>query len=253
MASVRPAALVTGSATGIGRAEAIALAGAGYDVVVNYSRSETAARETASACEAAGARTLVVACDVADNAAVAAMVEETHKAFGRLDVLCNNAGITSRTAFKDLDSMDWADWDRVFSVNVRGLVQVSRACVPMLRAARGTIVNTASIVGLRPGPQPLAYSASKASVVSLTRTLALALGPDIRVNAVAPGWMEGDWMARMLGENYDRLMERRSRMTPLQRCVTAEDVAETMLSLVQANRFVTGEIVVVDGGFAAST
>ena len=253
MTSERPAALVTGSATGIGRAEAVALAGAGYDVVVNYSRSEHAARETAQACEATGARTLVVGCDVADNAAVEAMVEDAKGAFGRLDVLCNNAGITSKTAFTELQDMDFADWDRVFSVNVRGLVQVARACVPMLRAAKGTIVNTASIVGLRPGPQPLAYSASKAAVVSLTKTLALALGPDIRVNAVAPGWMEGDWMERMLGGNYDRLMERRANMTPLKRCVTAEDVAETMLSLVQANRFVTGEIVVVDGGFAAST
>ena len=113
--------------------------------------------------------------------------------------------------------------------------------------------NTASIVGMRPGPQPLAYSASKASVVSLTKTLALALGPEIRVNAVAPGWMEGDWMERMLGDNYDRLMERRARMTPLGRCVTAEDVAESMLSLIDGNRFVTGEIVVVDGGFSSST
>ena len=90
-------------------------------------------------------------------------------------------------------------------------------------------------------------------MVSLTKTLALALGPYIRVNAVAPGWMEGDWMKRMLGENYDRLMERRARMTPLGRCVTADDVAETMLSLVEGNRFVTGEIVVVDGGFANAT
>ncbi len=253
MASERPAALVTGSATGIGRAEATALAEAGYDIVVNYSRSEAAARATATACETAGVRTLVIGCDVADNAAVEAMVGEAEKAFGRLDVLCNNAGITSGTAFADFDGMDWADWDRVFSVNVRGLVQVSRACAPLLRAAKGAIVNTASIVGLRPGPQPLAYSASKAAVVSLTRTLALALGPEIRVNAVAPGWMEGDWMERMLGENYHRLMERRARMTPLKRCVTAEDVADTMLSLVRANRFVTGEVVVVDGGFAAST
>jgi 3-oxoacyl-[acyl-carrier protein] reductase len=168
-------------------------------------------------------------------------------------VLCNNAGITSKAPFKDLDAIDMDEWDRVLAVNVRGIVQVTRACVPLLREAGGCIVNTASIVGLRPGPQPLAYSTSKAAVVSLTKTLALALGPDIRVNAVAPGWMEGDWMERMLGENYDRLMERRARATPLKRCVTAEDVADTMLSLVQHNRFVTGEIVVVDGGFANAT
>jgi 3-oxoacyl-[acyl-carrier protein] reductase len=253
MADNGRAALVTGSATGIGSAAAIALAKAGFDVAVNYSRSEDAAKATAAECEAAGAKTIVVGCDVADDAGVRAMVEACRDTFGRLDVLVNNAGITSKTAFTDLEGMDFEDWDRVFAVNVRGIVQVTRACVPMLKEARGAIVNTASIVGLRPGPQPLAYSASKASVVSLTKTLALALGPEIRVNAVAPGWMEGDWMERMLGENYDRLMERRARMTPLGRCVTAEDVAESIMSLIEGNRFVTGEIVVVDGGFSSAT
>jgi len=253
MAEGRPAALVTGSATGIGRAEAVALAAAGYDVAVNYSRSADAAKETADACSAHGAKTVVIGCDVADDAQVKSMVAQTESAFGRLDVLCNNAGITSSAPFKDLDAIDLDEWDRVLAVNVRSIVQVTRACAPALRTAKGCIVNTASIVGLRPGPQPLAYSTSKAAVVALTKTLALALGPDIRVNAVAPGWMEGDWMERMLGDNYDRLMERRARSTPLKRCVTAEDVAETMLSLVQGNRFVTGEIIVVDGGFASST
>jgi 3-oxoacyl-[acyl-carrier protein] reductase len=253
MNGTRPVGLVTGSATGIGRAEAVALAAAGHDVVVNYSRSEEAARETAAQCEAHGATTLVVGCDVADDAKVKAMFAEAESAFGRLDVLCNNAGITSTAPFKDLDAIDLDEWDRVFAVNVRGIVQVTRAAVPLLRAAKGCIVNTASIVSLRPGPQPLAYSASKAAVGSLTKTLALALGPDIRVNAIAPGWMEGDWMQRMLGENYEGLMERRARMTPLGRCVTAEDVAESMMSLVQGNRLVTGEILVVDGGFSAST
>ena len=131
---------------------------------------------------------------------------------------------------------------------------MTRAAVPLLR--KGThpcIVNTASIVGLRPGPQPLPYAASKAAVVALTKQLAGALGPEIRVNAVAPGWMEGDWMERMLGDNYERLMERRAKATPLGRCVTAEDVAETMLWLIVNNRFVNGEIVVVDGGFANAT
>lgn len=253
MTDSKPVALVTGSATGIGSAEVVALAKAGYDVMVNYSRSGDAAHETAKTCEAAGARALVYQCDVADDAGVRAMVAKIEREFGRLNVLCNNAGITSSAPFKDLDAIDLDEWDRVMNVNVRGIVQVTRACVPMLRAAKGCIVNTASIVGLRPGPQPLAYSTSKAAVVSLTKTLALALGPDIRVNAVAPGWMEGDWMIRMLGDNYDRLMERRAKMTPLKRCVTAEDVADTMMTLVQGNRFVTGEIIVVDGGFANST
>jgi 3-oxoacyl-[acyl-carrier protein] reductase len=253
MADSKPVALVTGSATGIGRAEAIALAEAGYDVAVNYSRSAGAAEETAAACEAAGAKTVVIGCDVADDTQVKAMVAEVTVAFGRLDALCNNAGITSTAPFKDLDAIDLDEWDRVLAVNVRGIVQVTRACAPALREAKGSIVNTASIVGLRPGPQPLAYSTSKAAVVSLTKTLALALGPDIRVNAIAPGWMEGEWMEHMLGDNYDKLMDRRAKMTPLKRCVTAEDIAETAVSLIQGNRFVTGEIIVVDGGFAAST
>jgi 3-oxoacyl-[acyl-carrier protein] reductase len=114
-------------------------------------------------------------------------------------------------------------------------------------------VNTASIVGLRPGPQPLPYAASKAAVVSLTKLLALNLGPEIRVNAVAPGWMEGDWMMRMLKDKYDDLMARRARSTPLDRCVTAEDVAEVIVNLIISNRLVNGEIVVVDGGYAATT
>jgi 3-oxoacyl-[acyl-carrier protein] reductase len=139
-------------------------------------------------------------------------------------------------------------------VNVRGLFQVTRAALPLLRKGSDPcIVNTASIVGLRPGPQPLPYAASKAAVVNLTRTLALNLGPEIRVNAVAPGWMEGDWMKRMLKDKYEDLMGRRAKSTPLKRCVTADDVADTMMSLIQANRFVTGEVIVIDGGFSSST
>lgn len=125
--------------------------------------------------------------------------------------------------------------------------------MPLLKAARGSIVNTASVVGLRPGPQPLPYAASKAAVVSLTRLLALNLGPEIRVNAVAPGWMEGDWMERMLKDKYEDLMARRARGTPLQRVVTAQDVAEVIVNLLTSNRMINGEVIVVDGGFAATT
>src|SRR5262249_58530717 len=128
----------------------------------------------------------------------------------------------------DFDAMTSAEWDRVFAVNVRGVFQVTRAALPLLRkGSQPCIVNTASIVGLRPGPQPLAYAASKAAVVNLTKTLAYNLGPEIRVNAVAPGWMEGDWMKRTLGENYDGLMQRGAPYTALNACVTAEAVAET--------------------------
>jgi 3-oxoacyl-[acyl-carrier protein] reductase len=249
----RKVALVTGAATGIGAAAVLALARAGYDVTLNYSSSEKAARDTAAKAEKLGAKTLVIKCDVADEPAVRAMLSQIKERFGRLDVLINNAGTTASWKPKDLDTLSLEEWDRVFAVNVRGLFQVTRAAAPMLKEAKGCVVNTASIVGLRPGPQPLPYAASKAAVVNLTKTLAWNLGPEIRVNAVAPGWMEGDWMKRMLKDKYEDLMGKRAKATPLKRVVTADDVAETMLSLVEGNRFVTGEIIVIDGGFTAST
>lgn len=251
---MRKAALVTGAATGIGRSAVHALARAGYDVALNYSSSEAAARETAAEAQKAGAKTLLVRCDVSDERGVRAMLAAVEKELGRLDVLVNNAGTTASWKPKDLETLSLDEWDRVFAVNVRGLFQVTRAALPLLRKGENpSIINTASIVGLRPGPQPLPYAASKAAVVNLTKTLAWNLGPEIRVNAVAPGWMEGDWMKRMLTDKYDDLMGKRAKATPLKRVVTADDVAETMMSLIQSNRFVTGEVIVIDGGFASST
>ena len=253
MNGAKLAALVTGASTGIGRATAVALAAAGFDVVINYGRSEEEARKTAEMAGAKGARTLLFQCDVSDDGRVREMLAATSAEFGRLDALVNNAGTTTNIAPKNFEAMTAEEWDRVFAVNVRGVFQVTRAAVPMLKKAGGSVVNTASIVGLRPGPQPLPYAASKAAVVSLTKLLALNLGPEIRVNAVAPGWMEGDWMARMLKDKYDDLMARRAKNTPLRRCVTANDVAEVIVNLITSNRLVNGEVVVVDGGYAATT
>ena len=254
MNNEKPAALVTGASTGIGRRAAVALAQNGYDVVVNYSRSEEAAKITAREAQAAGARALLHRCDVSDDAGVRAMVAAAEKEFGRLDVLINNAGTTVDVEPKNLEGMKIEDWNRVFSVNVLGLFLVTRAAVPLLRKSpNGCIVNTCSIAGLRPSAQPLPYAASKAAVANLTKTLANALGPHIRVNAVAPGWIEGDWMKRTLADNYDGLMARRAKYTPLKRCCTEDDVADSMLSLILHNRFVTGEIIIVDGGFSSTT
>lgn len=249
----RKVALVTGASTGIGRAAAVALAAAGFHVAINYSRSQDAARQTAELSEAKGARTLLLQCDVSDDACVRQMLRAVEEKFGRLDALVNNAGITAEIPPKDFDAMTAEIWDRVFAVNVRGMFQVTRAAAPLLKQARGSIVNSASIVGLRPGPQPLPYTASKAAVVSLTKLLALNLGPEIRVNAVAPGWVEGEWMERMLKDNYSGLMARRAKMTPLGRCVTPEDVAEVIVNLLTSNRLVNGEVIVIDGGYAATT
>jgi 3-oxoacyl-[acyl-carrier protein] reductase len=253
MSQERPVALVTGAGSGIGRATAVALAGAGFDVVINYSRNETAAAETAKQAHEKAAKTLLFKCDVSDDPSVRKMLTAVDQQFGRLDALVNNAGTTTTVKPQDFEALTAEEWDRVFAVNVRGLFQVTRASVPLLKKAGGSIVNTASIVGLRPGPQPLPYAASKSAVVSLTKLLALNLGPEIRVNAVAPGWMEGDGMKRMLADRYDDLMARRAKSTPLRRCVTAQDVAEVIVNLITSNRLVNGEVIVVDGGFAATT
>lgn len=250
----RKRALVTGGATGIGRAAVLHLARAGFDIALNYRASRDAARATAAEAEQAGAKVLLVPADVADDGAVREMLRLVAAEFGALDCLVNNAGSTIPTPARDLEGITVEDWDRVFAVNVKGLFLVTRAAVPLLkRGQHPSIVNVASIVGLRPGPQPLPYAASKAAVVSLTKQLAGALSPDIRVNAVAPGWIEGEWMERMLGDNYQRLMERRAKATPLGRCATFDDVAEVIVSLIQSNRFVNGEIVVIDGGYASTT
>ncbi|HEX9536963.1 MAG TPA: SDR family oxidoreductase [Streptosporangiaceae bacterium] len=253
-ANGRPVVLVTGASRGIGRSSALAFARRDFDVVVNYATSQAGADATVGAVAALGARAIACQADVADEPAVLAMADQVKSAFGRLDVLVSNAGTTIDTPPADLDDLDMAGWDRVFAVNVRGMVQVVRACVPMLRQSPiAAIVTTCSIAGLRPGPQSLPYSASKAAAVNLTKTLAGALGPKIRVNGVAPGWIAGEWMEHQLGGNYDRLMERRARLTPLQRVATHDDVAETIVSLALSNAFVTGQVVVVDGGFIPVT
>jgi len=250
----RRVALVTGSSSGIGAAVATALARAGFDVVVNYGRSAEAAKATVAACNAGGSDTLLVQCDVSSEADVEAMIAAVKSRYGRLDVVCSNAGVSIDIPPKDFHTIDVDEWDRVFSVNVRGLFLVAKHAREMLIEGEDPcMVNTASIVGLRPGAQPLPYSASKAAVVSMTQTLANALGPKVRVNAVAPGWMEGDWMKWMLGDSYEKLMTRRAKATPLKRCVTAEDIAEVVVTLVQHMKFVTGETITVDGGFAKTT
>jgi 3-oxoacyl-[acyl-carrier protein] reductase len=252
VSDIRPTALVTGSASGVGRAVAVRLAETGFDVTINYSRSKDRAEQTLEALAACGGEHQAVRADVTDDDAVRSLAARAAKG-GRLDVLVNNAGTTSETPPRDLAGIDLADWDRVMATNVRGLVQVTRACEAPLRAARGSIVNIASTVGLRPGPQPLVYAASKAAVVSLTKTLAAVMAPEVRVNAVAPGWIAGEWMERTLGENYESLMARRAKYTPLKRNVTLEDVAESVRALVVHHPFVTGEILVIDGGFTATT
>ncbi|MEZ5956344.1 MAG: SDR family oxidoreductase [Hyphomonadaceae bacterium] len=254
MAERRKTALVTGAATGIGRAIVTALAGGGFDVAINYSRSEAAARETETLARAAGAsRTATIKGDVSKEGDVIDLIAQVERLFdGQLDLLVNNAGVTSDVPPSKFDTMDVEDFDRVFAVNVRGVFLVTKHAARLLKAMpQANVVNTASIVGLRPGPQPLPYSSSKAAIISMTQTMAGALGPNIRVNAVAPGWLEGEWMERTLGDNYERLMDRRAKATPLKRCARPEDVGEAVLTLASRLPFTTGQTVVIDGGYSS--
>lgn len=253
VSETRKTALVTGAATGIGRAIAVALAENGYDVAINYSRSEGAALETLALIRAAGAsRSAAFRADVSVESEIASLIAAVEELFGgALDLLVNNAGTTSEVPPNKFDTMRVEDFDRVFAVNVRGTFLVTKHASRLLKAMpEANVVNTASIVGLRPGPQPLPYSSSKAAIISMTQTMAGALGPKIRVNAVAPGWLEGDWMERTLGDNYDRLMERRAKATPLKRCARVEDVGEAVVTLATRLPFTTGQTIVIDGGYS---
>lgn len=249
----RKTALVTGSASGIGRSIVVALARAGFDVAINYSRSESAALETERLARQAGARTTVIKADVSQENEVIALIDQVDRFFaGRLHLLVNNAGTTTDVPPHLFETLSAEAFDRVFAVNVRGTFLVTKHAARLLKAMdEADVINTASIVGLRPGPQPLPYSASKAAIISMTQTLAGALGPRIRVNALAPGWMEGDWMEKALGDNYARLMERRAKATPLKRCATADDVGATAVALATSMRFTTGQTIIIDGGYSA--
>lgn len=245
------AALVTGSATGIGRATALALARRGANVVINYTRSEAEAEATVRDAQKLGVRALLCRSDVSDDASVRALVSACEREFGRLDILVNCAGTTHFAAADDLEAITPEIWARIFDVNVRGTFFVTRAAAPLLkRSGNGAVVNLASIAGLHPAAQVIPYAASKAAIVNMTMSFARILAPEVRVNAVAPGWMEGRWMQSALGADYDRLMERRGKRTPLRRVATPDDVAQTIVSLVAENDFVTGQVVVIDGGYS---
>jgi len=248
------AALVTGSATGIGRSTALALARRGCGVVINYTRSREEAEETVRDARAAGGRALLYRCDVSDDSAVRDMVAACEREFGSLDVLVNAAGTSHFAPVEDLEAMTDEVWDRIFAVNVRGTFLATRAAAPLLRrAGQGAVVNLASVAGLRPAAQVIPYAASKAAIVTMTVSFARLLAPEVRVNAVAPGWMEGRWMEAALGEAYARLMQRRAQRTPLGRVARPEDVAQTILSLIEQNDFVTGQVLVVDGGYSIAS
>jgi 3-oxoacyl-[acyl-carrier protein] reductase len=243
------AAIVTGSASGVGCETALMLAQQGCSVLVNYSRSREEAEATASAVEALGVRTLVVKADVARDAECRAMVAAAIAAFGRLDVLVNNAGTTTFIEHTDLEAVGDDDWERILAVNLKGPFQCVRAAKSALAAhGHGVVINVSSVAGLRAIGSSIPYCASKAALNNLTVALARALAPTIRVNAVAPGFITGRWLEQGLGERYDAIKKANERRAPLQRVCDPADVAKAILSLITGSDLVTGQVLAVEGG-----
>ena len=236
-------ALVTGSATGIGRSVAWRFAERGFAVTVNYSKSKAEAEETAEGVRARGGQALLVQADVSDDTAVRAMVERTVEAFGGLDVLVNNAATTYFIPHTDLDGLTGQVWDDILNVNLKGTFFGCRAAMPHLKARNGNIVNIASVAGVMGSGSSIAYAASKGAVITLTKSLAKAFAPEVRVNAVAPGPVQTRWLA-----DHQDMIESAMKLTPLKRPATPDDVAAVALFLADQTSLMTGQVLVVDGG-----
>jgi len=243
------AALVTGGGTGVGRATALALARRGCAVAVNYSRSRDEAEATAAEARAQGVAAVAVQADVAEDADCRRLVETAVGELSRLDVLVQSAGATSFIPHPNLEDVKDEDWDRILAVNLKGAFQCARAArAPMEAAGAGAIVNVSSVAGIAGVGSSIPYCASKAALNSLTVTLARALAPRIRVNAVAPGFITGRWLAGGLGDAYEAVKGAMEAKVPLGRVCDPEDVADVILSLVAGADLVTGQVVPVDGG-----
>ncbi len=242
-------AIVTGGGTGIGRAVCLRLAKAGAaGVVVNYSRSQVEAIATAREIESFGGQALAHRADVSDETQVIAMVQETVKRFGRLDVLVNSAGTTHYVAHADLNGLTEEVWNDVLGVNLKGTFFCCRAAAPELRKAKGAIVNIASVAGHRAAGSSIAYAVSKAGVLQLTRALALALAPDVRVNSVSPGLVSSPWFRKRFGDDAATDLESSTaESTPLEKIAAPDHVAQAVMAFVE-NDILTGQDVVVDGG-----
>ncbi len=243
------AAIVTGAGTGVGRATALALAEQGCSVIVNYSRSRDAAEGTAREAVALGVKAIAFQADVSDDRACRALVEVAERELGRLDVLVNNAGTTRFIPHAELERVGDADWDQILAVNLKGPFQCARAARPALeRSGGGSIVNVTSVAGLIATGSSIPYCASKAALNNLTIALARVLAPRIRVNAVAPGFIAGEWLAQGLGAAYEPIKAAIEARAAMHRVCTPQDVAAAILSLVTGSELVTGHVLPVEGG-----
>lgn len=245
-------AIVTGASTGIGRAAAWSLAERGARVVVNYAHNAGDAEETLAGVRERGASGIVVQADVTDEAAILAMVARAAAELGPPQILVNNAGYTKFVEFSDLDGLTDDIWRDTYQTNVVAPFHCIRACVPAMRAAGwGSVVNISSIAGVMSMGSSLAYAASKAALINITRGLARTLAPEIRVNCIAPGYVDSAWWERRGGlspEQVDRRREGARNASPLKIAGTPEHIASAILWLIEGADIVTGETVLVDAG-----
>lgn len=247
--AARPVAIVTGSATGVGAATALMLAQRGWNLVINYTRSENEARETQSACEAAGAETLLLRGDVSQDADCRALAAAAVSRWQRIDALVNNAGTSVFGENAKWDAIDAEVFNRILGVNTLGVFQMVRACLPHLKAAQGSIVNVSSVAGALGIGSSVPYVASKGAVNSLTLHFARQLAPEIRVNAVCPALITSRWFDQGLGPGgLDKALAATNQHTPLGKPSTPEDVADAIVWLVCGAKTVTGELLMIDGG-----
>jgi len=232
-------ALVTGAGRRLGRAMAAALSARGMTVAIHHHSSSEGAYQLKQQILDAGGRAACFDADLTDAEAARSLPERVVQELGRLDVLVNSAAVMHRLSFEETTP---EQWDAIQNLNIRALFFCTQGAAPALRSSRGRVVNLADLAGLEPWQGFAAHSVSKAGVVMLTKVLALSLAPDVTVNAIAPG-------AVLVPDEYDAdERERLARATPLRRLGNPDDVISALLYLLEGGDFVTGEVLVVDGG-----
>lgn len=236
-------ALVTGSATGIGRGSALRFARAGLAVAVNYSRSKQDAEETLAQVKQLGVPAILCQANVADESQVKEMVRRCRQELGGLDVLVNNAATTHFIDHANLAALTDEVWEEILGVNLKGTFFCCREALPLLQERSGSIVNVTSVAGLQGVGSSIPYAVSKAAVNCMTKSLARAFAPKVRVNAVAPGPVLTRWLA-----DHQDHVARSLEQTPLKRAALPEDIADAVFFLALETTLMTGQVIVVDGG-----
>jgi 3-oxoacyl-[acyl-carrier protein] reductase len=241
-------AIITGSATGVGAATAISLARRGWNVVINYSRSKSEAEETAKLCKANGTDVLIIEADVSNDEQCTNMVSQTITKWGRVDALVNNAGTTRFCDYGNLEGLSKKDFLDLYEVNVVGAYQMTKHAAPYLKSVNGCIVNTSSISAISGVGSSIAYAASKGALSTMTLSLAHALAPEVRVNAVCPGFIQGRWTKDFLGDRYESVKHDIEKQTIIGQTSLPEDIAKSIVYLIEDALTTTGQFLVVDGG-----